>query len=88
MRQCLRGAHLCLTVLLRAGTRGCASAALPPCSLATCRPLSLQPARPFATGTRGFVSAALAARLPEEFRRDMQEQYPGSLGARVTGPAC
>ncbi|PRW20330.1 hypothetical protein C2E21_9047 [Chlorella sorokiniana] len=32
-------------------------------------------------GTRGFVSAALAARLPDEFRRDMQEQYPEQWAA-------
>ena len=34
-------------------------------------------AAPHCAGTHGFVSAALAARLPEELRQDMQEQYPG-----------
>lgn len=38
----------------------------------------LPAARCSSAGTRGFVGAALAARLPEEFRRDMQEQYPGA----------
>lgn len=32
-------------------------------------------------GTRGFVSAALAARLPEEFRLDVQQQYPDQWAA-------
>ncbi|KAL4421767.1 hypothetical protein ABPG77_009750 [Micractinium sp. CCAP 211/92] len=32
-------------------------------------------------GTRGFVSAALAARIPPEFRQDMQQQYPDQWAA-------
>lgn len=46
-------------------------------------------------GTPGFVAAALAAALPQEFREDMQEQYPGAvqlmlLRARLRRPqlAC
>ncbi|KAL4431465.1 hypothetical protein ABPG75_006721 [Micractinium tetrahymenae] len=32
-------------------------------------------------GTRGFVSAALAARIPQEFRQDMEQQFPDQWAA-------